>query len=210
MRLFLPRILIQKPFHTFWDALISTAHLDPKTVSHFLGCAMTPNYTILLNETEIAERLKVMASKIISRINHDTIGVCLLSGGIWFAADLMRALGRLGFGIGFDAIWLSSYGDGREGGEMILRADLQRPVLGRQVLIMDDVLESGASLKFARDHVLRAGATEVLTAVMATKPHERPIEADFVGWEGPNRYLVGYGLDDAAKLRGLPFIAALD
>ena len=75
---------------------------------------------------------------------------------------------------------------------------------------MDDVLDTGASLKFARDHVLRAGASEVIIAVMAQKPVGRAIEADVVGWEAPLRYLVGYGLDDGAKMRGLPYIGALD
>lgn len=167
-------------------------------------------YDILLSEADIAARIDSMAREMASRLTEDTVGVCLLTGGIWFAADLTRALARHGLGIGFDSMWLSSYGDGRQSGEMILRADLQRPVTGKQVLIMDDVLDTGASLKFARDHLLRAGATEVLTAVMASKPVERQIEADYVGWEAPKRYLVGYGLDDGGRLRGLPFIGALD
>ncbi|UDF03886.1 phosphoribosyltransferase [Asticcacaulis sp. AND118] len=167
-------------------------------------------YDILLSEADIATRIEAMAKEMAPRLTEDTVGICLLTGGIWFAADLTRALARQGLGIGFDSMWLSSYGDGRQSGEMILRADLQRPVSGKQVLIMDDVLDTGASLKFARDHLLRAGATEVLTAVMASKPIERQIEADYVGWEAPKRYLVGYGLDDGGRLRGLPFIGALD
>ncbi|WP_140984473.1 phosphoribosyltransferase [Asticcacaulis tiandongensis] len=165
---------------------------------------------ILLSETEIAARIEVLAAQMAPRLSGDAIAVCLLTGGIWFSADLTRALARLGLGLAFDSLWLSSYGDGHESGEMILRADLQRPVSGRQVLIMDDVLDTGASLKFARDHLLRAGATEVLTAVMAAKPVARAIEADFVAWEAPKRYLVGYGLDDGGKWRGLPYIGALD
>jgi len=169
---------------------------------------MTP--ACLLSETEIATRLEALAERMAPRLTPETVAVCLLTGGIWFAADLTRALSRKGLDLAFDSLWLSSYGDGHESGEMILRADLQRPVTGRQVLIMDDVLDTGASLKFARDHLLRAGATEVLTAVMAAKPVERAIEADFVGWEAPKRYLVGYGLDDGGKGRGLPYIGALD
>lgn len=165
---------------------------------------------ILLSEAEITRRIEALALSIAPRLSTETIAVCLLCGGIWFAADLTRALARQGLGLGFDCLWLSSYGDGRESGEMILRADLQRPVSGRQVLIMDDVLDTGASLKFARDHLLRAGASEVLTAVMAAKPVPRAIEADFVAWEAPARYLVGYGLDDEGKWRGLPHIGAVD
>lgn len=166
---------------------------------------------IVLSESEIKRRVDEMAAKMSSHLKEDCIGVCLLTGGLWYAADLMRSLSKHGHNLAFDALWLSSYGDGRMSGELILRADLQRPVLGRQVLIMDDVLDTGASLKFAKDHLLRAGASQVLIAVMARKPVDgRAIEADFVGWEAPNRYLVGYGLDRSGNDRGLPYIGAVD
>ncbi|OYW81241.1 MAG: hypoxanthine phosphoribosyltransferase, partial [Asticcacaulis sp. 32-58-5] len=163
---------------------------------------MTAAPTILLSEAEIAACVARVAEALAPRLKPDCVGICLLTGGLWFTADLTRALARLGIDLSFDALWLSSYGDGRESGELLLRADLQRPVQGRQVLLMDDVLDTGASLKFARDHVLRAGASEVIIAVMAQKPVARAIEADVVGWEAPLRYLVGYGLDDGAKMRG--------
>ncbi|GGZ34547.1 phosphoribosyltransferase [Asticcacaulis endophyticus] len=171
---------------------------------------MTAATTVLLSEAEIAACVARVAETLAPRLQPDCVGICLLTGGLWFTADLTRALARLGVDLSFDALWLSSYGDGRESGELLLRADLQRPVQGKQVLLMDDVLDTGASLKFARDHVLRAGASEVIIAVMAQKPVARSIEADVVGWEAPLRYLVGYGLDDGAKMRGLPYIGALD
>jgi hypoxanthine phosphoribosyltransferase len=172
--------------------------------------------TVLLSEAEIAQRVTDLARAMLPKLEDNAIGVCLLTGGLWFAADLMRALEREGKSLGFDALWLSSYGDGEQAGELILRADLQRPVSGRQVVIMDDVLDTGASLKFARDHLLRAGASDVLTAVMARKPaeladgHTRTFEVDYVAWEAPPRFLVGYGLDVGGKHRGLPFIGAMD
>ena len=176
---------------------------------------MTP--TVLLSESEVQERVQVLADLMIDYIKPDCVGVCLLTGGIWFAADLSRALNRAGRDIAFDALWLSSYADNRESsGTMLIRAPLQRSVAGRQVLIMDDVLDTGASLNIAREIALEAGASEVLTAVFARKPDplkegaRRETEADFTAWEAPARYLVGYGLDDGGRYRALPYIGALD
>ncbi|MDI7776044.1 phosphoribosyltransferase family protein [Asticcacaulis sp. EMRT-3] len=171
---------------------------------------------VLLSEDEVQTRVEVLADLISHYIRETCVGVCLLTGGLWFSADLSRALNKRGSDIAFDALWLSSYGDVRESGTLLIRAPLQRSVAGRQVLIMDDVLDTGASLKIARDIALEAGAAEVLTCVFARKPDPlkngqmREIDADFSAWEAPARYLVGYGLDDAGRYRALPYIGALD
>ena len=139
--------------------------------------------------------------------------MALLTGGLWFAADLTRALARLGRHVKFDALWLASYGDDHvSSGRCEVRAGVQRPVAGRQVLIVDDVFDSGASLVEARRYLEDAGAGQVLSAVFARKPWPQPrlIEPDFTAWDAPARYLVGYGLDSAGAWRGLPYIGALD
>ena len=95
---------------------------------------------------------------------------------------------------------------------MVQRPDLQRPVLGRKALIVDDVFDTGLSLSEAARLVRDAGASEVLTAVFASKPWptERAIQPDFVAWEAPPRFLVGYGMDVAGGMRGIPYIGAMD
>jgi len=168
---------------------------------------------VLLSEAEVAARVEVMAQTIAPRTDDDTVAVCLLTGGLWFCADLMRALARAGRHVRFDALWLASYGDERASlGRCEVRADLQRPLAGRRALIVDDVLDTGLSLSEAVRLVRDAGAVEVLTAVFVRKPWPQPraIEPDFVGWDAPMRFLVGYGMDDAGRHRGLPFIGALD
>jgi hypoxanthine phosphoribosyltransferase len=167
----------------------------------------------LLSAAEVADRVARMAEAIAPRIGDDTVAVCLLSGAIWFAADLTRALAAHGKLVAFDALWLASYGDEHASrGKVEVRAPLQRSVAGKQVLIMDDVFDSGLSLREAVRIVREAGAAEVLTAVFARKPWPQPrgTQPDFIGWEAPARYLVGYGLDDAGRMRGLPGICALD
>lgn len=168
---------------------------------------------VLLSEIDVMQRVNALAEEIVSRIEDDTVVVCLLTGGIWFAADLTRALARLGRRTAFDALWLSSYRDARQSfGRCEVRADLQRPVVGRQALIIDDVIDTGLSLSEAARLVKDAGAREVLTAVFARKPwpRERALEPDFIAWDAPARYLVGYGMDASGALRGLPFIGAQD
>ena len=168
---------------------------------------------VLIPEAEVVRRVEALAQVIAPRLDDDTVVVCLLSGGIWFAADLTRALARLGRSVGFDALWLASYRDGRESsGRCEVRADLQRPIAGRKALIVDDVFDTGLSLSEAVRLVRDSGAREVLTAVFARKPWPTPraIEPDFVAWEAPARFLVGYGMDAAGGLRGLPYVGAMD
>lgn len=167
----------------------------------------------LLTEAEVAARVARLAAEIAPAIDDDTVMVCLLTGGLWFAADLSRALARLGRHVAFDALWLASYADGRESsGRCQVRADLQRPIAGRLALVVDDVIDTGLSLSEANRLVMGAGASGVLTAVFARKPWPNPraIEPDFVAWEAPARFLVGYGMDAKGAFRGLPYIGAMD
>ena len=172
-----------------------------------------PTPTVLLPEAEVARVVADLAARIAPVIDDETVAAVLLTGGLWFAADLTRALARLGRHVRFDALWLASYGDEQASrGKIDVYAPFQRPIAGRRVLILDDVFDTGLSLAEAVRIAREAGASEVLTCVFARKPwpEARAPEPDFVGWEAPNRFLVGYGLDHAGGLRGLPDICALD
>ena len=161
----------------------------------------------------VQDRVTALARRLAPLVDDDTIAVCLLVGGLWFAADLTRALAVQGRRLHFDALWLSSYGDEHgSGGRCERLAGPQRPVQGRSVLVIDDVIDSGLSL-FEADRVLRReGAAEVTSAVFARKPwpRARALEPDHVAWEAPGRFLIGYGMDDAGGMRGLPWITAAD
>lgn len=176
---------------------------DPKTVAPI----------VLLPEAEVARIVADLAGRIAPVTDDETVAAVLLTGGLWFAADLTRALSRIGRNLRFDALWLASYGDEQSSrGRIDVRAGFQRPLQGRKVLIVDDVFDTGLSLAEAVRIAREAGAAEVLTVVFAKKPWPLPRapEPDFVGWEAPNRFLVGYGLDHAGALRGLPDVCALD
>ena len=174
---------------------------------------MNPTPVPIFTADEVARTIEQMADAIAPRIDDETVAVCLLTGGLWFAADITRALGRRDRHPLFDAMWLASYHDERAStGTVLVRAGLQRSVENRRVLVLDDVFDSGLSLRESVRLVKEAGAREVLTAVFARKPWPKPrlIEPDFVGWEAPARYLVGYGMDSAARFRGLGDVCAMD
>lgn len=165
----------------------------------------------LLSEEEIATRIAALAGRLAPRLSvGQWTGVVVLLGATPFAADLLRALSRRGLDLGFDAIWLQSYADARESsGRMQVRADVARPVEGRSVLLIDDVFDSGRTIAFARQHFMQKGARDVLTCVFARKPDAQNEGLDDWAWDAPSRFLVGYGMDDAGQLRGLPFVGAL-
>lgn len=174
--------------------------------------AHPPRLELLIDEAEVHRRVEALAEAIAPNVDSETVAICLLTGGVWFAADLTRALSRRGVNLRFDALWLASYGDGTKSlGRVDVRAPLQRSVYGRRALILDDVYDSGLSLGEAVKIVKGAGASQVLTAVFARKPVSPPrdFEPDFVAWEAPARYLVGYGLDAAGTLRSLPGVWAM-
>lgn len=169
--------------------------------------------TVLLPEAEVARIVDDLARQIAPVTDDETVAAVLLTGGLWFAADLTRALARHDRHVRFDALWLASYGDEKSSrGKIDVVAPFQRSVEGRKVLILDDVFDTGLSLAEAGRMAREAGASEVLTCVFARKPWPLPRAPmpDFVGWEAPKRFLVGYGLDDGGRLRGLPDICALD
>jgi hypoxanthine phosphoribosyltransferase len=107
---------------------------------------------------------------------------------------------------------LSSYGTGTEGKAITINRDLTEEVTGRHVLILDDILESGRTLHFARNLITQRGAASSKIVVLLEKPGKREIaiNADFVGFIIPDKFVVGYGLDYANYYRELPYVGVLD
>lgn len=137
--------------------------------------------------------------------------MALLQGAIPFAADLMRAIEKRGRHPIYDSLWLESYRDARESsGKVVVRADISRSIEGRPALIVDDVFDSGRTIAYARAHLMAKGATKTLACAFVRKPQAANEPIDAIGWDAPDAFLVGYGMDDAGRYRGLPYIAAID
>ncbi|MCA0407477.1 MAG: hypoxanthine phosphoribosyltransferase [Proteobacteria bacterium] len=160
----------------------------------------------------IAERIEVLALEIAAKAPRDLVVVAILRGSFIFAADLVRALHRAGLAPCIEFMQLASYHEGQVStGVVSVTKDIESPVEGRDVLLIDDILESGRTLAYAKDLLSARGARRVLAAVLVEKPGKRAVrfDADFVGFSASDRFLVGYGMDVAHKCRELPFIGEL-
>jgi len=163
----------------------------------------------LYSEEAIAERVAAIARDIVAGKPDHLLVIVVLKGGFVFAADLVRELARLGVQLEVEFISLSSYGkELQSSGEVRIYRDIGCPVAGRDVLIVDDVLDSGLTVKFARDLMKSRGARRVAVAAMIDKPEGRntKIHADYVGFTCPNYFVVGYGMDAGHAWRELPFV----
>jgi len=168
---------------------------------------------ILFSEAEIAARVEAMGYEIAEALPKRLLAVPIMTGAFIFAADLLRALYRAGVEPEVDFFQVGSYGNGTtSSGTVQLLRDIQADVTGRDVLLIDDILESGRTLTYARNVLIDRGARRVLIAVALEKPNKLAVEiaADYVGFQCPDRFVLGYGMDYAGKYRELPFIGALD
>ncbi len=169
-----------------------------------------PPFEILIAEAPLQARIEALADVFEAEMGEDWTIVSLLKGAMPFSVDLMRALARRGVHPVLDCLWLESYRDARiSSGRVVVRADISRPVEGRSVLIVDDVFDTGRTIAFARAHLTAKGAAHTRACALVRKPAAAAEPIDDVGFDAPDRYLVGYGMDDRGLYRGLPFIAAL-
>lgn len=166
----------------------------------------------LITEDQLRDRMDSLAREIAAGVEKEVTVVSLLKGAFMFSADLSRALHRAGVGVQMDFITLSSYNGGTEStGDVVMKTQLTEEVAGKDVLIVDDILESGRTLKFAKEEMLRRGAKSVKIAVLLEKPGKLVVdmEADFIGFTIPDKFVVGYGLDYDNYYRELPFVGVV-
>jgi hypoxanthine phosphoribosyltransferase len=166
---------------------------------------------VLFSASTIARRNLELAKEIAARDYHDLLVISILKGSFVFAADLIRAMHDTGLSPEVEFIFISSYGAGTVSGEVKILRDIDNDVRGRDVLLIDDILESGKTLKFTRELMLSRGARAVSIAVLLDKHTRRQTEltADFVGFECPDYFVVGYGMDVGHAFRELPFVGVV-
>ncbi|WP_339765958.1 hypoxanthine phosphoribosyltransferase [uncultured Hoeflea sp.] len=159
----------------------------------------------------IATRNRAMAKEIAASPKKDLLVISILKGSFIFAADLIRALHDAGLEPEVEFITLSSYGRGTTSQGVKIIKDIDSDVQGRDVLLIDDILESGRTLRFARDLMYERGANDVDIAVLLDKRSRREgtLDADYVGFECPDYFVVGYGMDVAYAFRELPFVGVV-
>lgn len=165
---------------------------------------------VLYSASTIAARNLELAKEIAARDYRDLLVISVLKGSFIFSADLVRAMHDAGMEPDVEFIMLSTYGAGTEAGEVKILRDVDSDVSGRDILLVDDILESGRTLTFARELMLERGAKSVGVAVLLDKSMRRqaetPLQPDFVGFECPDHFVVGYGMDVGHAFRELPFV----
>ena len=174
---------------------------------------MTDTIHVLYDEATLAQRNQELAQAIADAGYENLLVIAVLKGSFVFAADLLRALYRAGVKLEVEFMSLSSYGSGTKStGHVRVLRDVEEEVKGRDVLLIDDILESGRTLAFAKDLLSDRGANRVDVAVLLDKPGKRiaDIEGEYVGFACPDKFVVGYGMDKAHSYREVPFVGYLE
>ena len=170
----------------------------------------------ILRDSELicpAEQVQIALHRVAQEIKAklseaQPLVLSVMGGAVVFTGQLLPLLD---FPLDFDYVHVSRYGDARQGGEVHWKVEPRENVRGRVVLVLDDILDEGYTLAALRQRVLELGASECYSAVFADKQHgkEKPIHADFIGVELPDRFVFGYGMDIEGVWRNLPAIYAV-
>ena len=165
----------------------------------------------LISKDAIEKRVTELASQITEDYQGKQLFlICVLKGSFIFAADLVR---HLPVDTEVDFMDVSSYGKGmKSSAQMSLVLDLQDSIEGRHVLLVEDIADTGRSIKFLKNRLEGRGAASLKLCTLLDKPTSRvvnDVEPDYIGFTIPDKFVVGYGLDFGQKYRGLPFIGYL-
>jgi hypoxanthine phosphoribosyltransferase len=169
-------------------------------------------HKVLVSETEIFQRIAMLADEIVAAPVPPDMAAVVLVGGFVFAADLLRALARRGLHLPAEFFWLRSYAGAREGSrDVSVMISPTARVRGHNVLLLDGILDRGRTLAKAIELLRDQGVLSVTTAVMVDRKREdAEAHADYAAFTGLEGFLIGYGMDDAGHYRGLPYIARVD
>ena len=169
-----------------------------------------PNIATLISEDQINARIKEMGAEITrdyAGLNPLLIGV--LKGACFFLSDLLRAIDTK---LGIEFMAISSYGSStRTSGEVRIMKDLDVPIEGRHILVVEDIVDTGLTLSYLLANLESRGAASVKLAALLDKfeRREKDVKIDYLGFKIPDEFVVGYGLDFAERYRNLPFIGVL-
>jgi hypoxanthine phosphoribosyltransferase len=164
---------------------------------------------VLIGRVQLARRVRAMARAIQTDFQgEELIIVALLNGTVLFLADLVR---HLTLPLRLDFIGVSSYGSGTESGQLVFTKELRLGVRDRQVLVVDDILDTGRTISRVVANLRALKPRSLRVCVLLDKPGRRvePVSADYVGFTIPDLFVVGYGLDFAERYRNLPFVGVL-
>ena len=175
---------------------------------------MTSNFKIILTEEQIQKRVKELAEKITldySSVDNSIrrpVFICTLKGAVYFFSDLTRNIKRP---IMLDFAKLSSYRSGTTSGTLEMQADITTDIEGRDVIIVEDIIDSGKTLKYFVEYLKKRNPKSIKLCCFLDKKERREVDikADYVGFDIPCGFVVGYGLEYAEKYIELPYLAEI-
>ncbi len=166
---------------------------------------------VLISQEQIQQRIDELG-KILTEeyADKNPIVVGVLKGVVVFYADMIR---KIQVPCQMDFMWISSYSGTESTGNMVIKRDISGDVKGRHVLILEDIFDTGNSLSFVYDHIMSKEPASLKICTLLDKPSRRKpgvtLQADYVGFEIPNAFVVGYGLDFNEYYRNLPYVGIL-
>lgn len=169
-----------------------------------------PNLEVLLSEQQIQARIKEIGADITrDYADRNPLLIGVLKGACFFLSDLLRAID---IRLSIEFIAISSYGSSiRTSGEVRILKDLDVPIEGRDIIVVEDIVDTGLTLSYLLANLKSRGAASVKLVALLDKyeRRERNVQIDYLGFKIPDHFVVGYGLDFAERYRNLPFIAIL-
>ncbi len=170
----------------------------------------SPNLEVLISEEQLQARIRELGAEITRDYSTRRPElICVLKGAMIFMSDLMRSID---LNLSIDFIAVSSYGKGKNSsGEVKIIKDLDEPLEGRDILLIEDILDTGLTLSYLLNNFHSRGATSIKIVTLLNKPERRKVEVtpDYVGFEIPDKFVVGYGLDFDERYRNLPYIGVV-
>ncbi len=172
---------------------------------------MSEHVRVLLSEQEVDDKIREIGEQ----ISKDYAGkevhlICVLKGGSFFMCELAK---RITVPVSLDFMSVSSYGNGTmSGGVVKIVKDLDEPVKGKHVLVVEDIVDSGRTLSYLMEMLKERGAESLRLCTLLNKPERRVVDVkvDYTCFEIPDEFVVGYGLDYAQKYRNLPYIGVVE
>lgn len=172
---------------------------------------MAETIKVMLSEEEVSEKIKEMGR----RISEDYAGkqvhlICVLKGGVFFMCELAK---RISVPVSMDFMSVSSYGDGTSSSGIVkIAKDLDEPLEGKDVIVVEDIIDSGRTLSYLLEILAKRHPNSMRLCTLLDKPDRRvrDVKVDYTGFEIPDEFVVGYGLDYAQKYRNLPYIGIVE
>lgn len=171
------------------------------------------NYTVreLISEENVVARIKEIAEQINKDFEGQSVTlVCILKGSIFFTTELAK---YIKVPVVIDFMQCSSYGaDTKSSGIVKLAKDLDEPIMGKHVILIEDIIDSGRTLSYLLEVLAKRNPSSMKLCTLLDKPDRRvkDVKVDYVGFEIPDEFVVGYGLDYAQKYRNLPYIGIVE